>query len=72
MKTDFKPIELLNRVNECGGDVLFKTKEGDILNLHSKLSQFVFVSIFSKPELLKGAVLEIMDDEDKKLLADFL
>ena len=47
-------VRFLKTVNECPGEVTFCTEDGDCLNLKSALSQYVFVMLFSKPELLRS------------------
>lgn len=47
-------LSFLNTVKTCKGNVFFRTKEGDSLNLNSLLSQFILhpsyvTNIFSSP-----------------------
>lgn len=64
-------MRFLKAVRECSHDVLFRTDEGDCLNLKSALSQYVFAMIFSKPELLCAGKI-CCDRDDFPKLSEFL
>ena len=51
--------------------MLFVSQEGDRLNLKSALSQFLFVMLQTKPELLSQGDI-ICAAEDRELLHPFL
>nr|WP_288860165.1 hypothetical protein [uncultured Faecalicatena sp.] len=52
--------------------MLLKTQEGDILNLKSALSQFVFAVILENREKLKGIEVTLENEEDKEFINMFL
>lgn len=41
----------LQAVDQCLGDVIFRTPEGDVLNLKSQLSKYVFLAAAASPQL---------------------
>lgn len=65
-------IEFLRIVNTCIGDVLFSTKDGDILNLKSELSRYVFAALTPNKELLYSALITCKDDRDYARLEEYL
>ena len=61
----------LQAVQSCNGEVCFVTREGDILNLKSTLSQFVFTTVIAgKLQNLEGQV-SVQDSQDAILLRDY-
>lgn len=71
LKRDIDYRRLLNRVKRCKKDVLLKTKEGDVLNLKSELSQYLVLFLARQNALLKDAWIECMDTADEALFAEF-
>lgn len=65
-------VEFLRIVNTCLGDVLFSTKDGDLLNLKSELSRYVFAALTPNTELLYSAVITCKDDRDYIRLEEYL
>ncbi len=61
----------LQDVQKCSADVCFQTREGDILNLKSKLSEYVFLAAAASTHgLLSGGEVLLANLADKeKLLA---
>ena len=54
--TDFAAF--LEAVQQCRGEVLFCTREGDKLNLKSTLSKYLFAALAGNEELLrKGKIV---------------
>ena len=49
--TDFAAF--LEAVQQCRGEVLFCTREGDKLNLKSTLSKYLFAALAGNEELLR-------------------
>ena len=49
--TDFAAF--LEAVQQCRGEVLFCTQEGDKLNLKSTLSRYLFAALAGNEELLR-------------------
>lgn len=58
-------------VNNCSGDVLFLTSEGDRLNLKSTFSQFIFASAIAGKISLQEGIIEILCPEDEAPLKPF-
>ena len=51
LKSDADITKFLLTVKHCQSDVFYESDEGDVLNLASTLSQYVFCSIASQPDL---------------------
>lgn len=62
----------LNQVKACSGDVFFKTDEGDILNLKSVLSTYIFAVLMKNPELIQNGRVVCEDEGDYELLHSYL
>lgn len=43
-------LKFLTAVKACSGEVLYKTAEGDVLNLKSQLSQYIFLAVLISPD----------------------
>ncbi|MCD7918413.1 MAG: hypothetical protein LUF84_08220 [Clostridiales bacterium] len=65
-------VAFLQDVSNCKGQVFFSTKEGDLLNLSSTLSQYVFAVITAKPELLATGQVVCTEPSDASALAAYL
>ena len=65
-------LNFLKQVQKCSAEVLFETSEGDRIDLKSTLSQYIFFTIVSNPELLQSGTIRFEQDEDIKLLKNFL
>lgn len=72
LKRGIKIIDFLKEVQGCKDEVLFTTDDGDILNLNSVLSRYIFVTMTEKPELLFNAEIVCSKKEDQERLAEFL
>lgn len=64
--------EFLKAVDQCDGEVFFKTAEEDQLNLKSMLTKYIFATLLNSPEIIQKAVVECQAAEDYKRLAAFL
>ena len=64
-------VDLLQAVRRCSGEVLFKTDEGDTLNLKSALSSYVFCAALSSPDIVENGRIECSDPEDAGALLGF-
>ena len=53
-------------------DVFFYSNEGDILNLASTLSQYVFCSIAGQESILESGTIRCENPADYETLSDFL
>ncbi len=72
IKSNINIVSFLKQVQKCNKEVLFETSEGDRIALKSTLSQYIFCTIASNPELLQSGTIRFEQESDKKLLADFL
>lgn len=72
IRKNIKLVEFLRAVNSCSGDVLFSTKDGDILNLKSELSRYVFAAIAPNTELIYSAEIICKAKDDYIRLEPFL
>lgn len=72
IKDNINIINFLKQVQKCCSEVLFETPEGDRIALKSTLSQYIFCTIASNPELLQSGTIRFEKEEDKMLLSDFL
>lgn len=64
--------DFLRSVKECEGDILFMTEEGDVLNLKSELSKYVFAMIAQNPALIAHATITCKVSGDQKRIQAFL
>lgn len=72
LKTNIDYAAFLKAVEQCSGDILFKTPEGDSLNLKSMLSQFVFTAFLTgNLQNLSGSIY-CEYETDKERLSDYL
>lgn len=72
IKNNINIVYFLRQVQKCSDEVLFETPEGDRIALKSTLSQYIFCTIASNPELLQNGTVRFKQEKDKKLLEDFL
>lgn len=72
IKSNVNLAEFLIAVENCKGEVLFTTQDGDILNLKSVLSRYVFVVAVKHPELLADGTVICRKPEDTELLRKFI
>lgn len=72
IKTNISIVNFLKQVQKCNSEVLFETQEGDRISLKSTLSQYIFCTIASNPELLQIGTIRFEQEEDKEILKDFL
>ena len=64
--------DFLQCVDRCAGEVLYHTQEGDILNLKSQLSKYLFLIAVNTPETAALRHGEIAcSEEDYELLRPF-
>lgn len=72
IKTGINIVNFLKQVQKCSAEVLFETPEGDRIALKSTLSQYIFCTIASNPELLQSGTVRFEKEADQNLLIDFL
>lgn len=71
LKPDIVYNNLFKQIAKCKGSVSFKTINGDVFNLNSIFSRFVFITFMSNKELLKTGQL-LFDISDLPLLKEYL
>lgn len=72
LKKDADLTTFLIAVKSCKEDVFFYSNEGDILNLASTLSQYVFCSIAGQESILESGTIRCENPADYETLSDFL
>lgn len=72
LKKDIDPAAFLSAVAQCHGEITFLTTAGDQLNLKSELCQLLFAFIVSRPALVKGAVIQCSEEQDRICLQPYL
>lgn len=72
LKKDADIAKFLIAVKSCEGDVFFESSEGDVLNLASTLSQYVFCSVAAQPSFLDNGMIRCNEDADYEALAQYL
>ena len=58
IKDNINIVNFLKQVQKCNAEVLFVTPEGDRIALKSTLSQYIFCTIASNPEILSSIILK--------------
>lgn len=59
-------------IADCRDDVLFTTREGDILNLKSALSAYIFAALADRADVLSRGCIACRSPEDEARLMEFL
>lgn len=72
LKPDSDITKFLLSIKRCQGAVYYESTEGDILNLASTLSQYVFCSIANQPDLWSNGIIRCDNEEDYKIIGSFL
>lgn len=72
LKENSNLLEFLQQVKRCNSDVLFTTTDGDLLNLKSELSRYIFATITGKEDFALKGRIKCADADDAQLLKDFL
>ena len=63
---------LFEVLDKCKGDVYLVSKEGDRINLKSKLSQMLFTANLFTKDNINELELIVAEQEDKKRVVDFM
>ena len=63
---------LFEVLDKCQGDVYLVSKEGDRINLKSKLSQMLFTANLFTKSTINELDLMVAEPEDMKLVVDFM
>lgn len=72
LRQDIDYTQFLRQVQRSQGDVWFKTTSGDCLNLKSLLSEYIFASAVTAPELIADGIIDCEDKSDYTFLAEYL
>lgn len=72
LKENTDLIEFIKTTKKCRQDVLFRTAEGDRLNLKSTLSQYLFSVMSGNRELLENGEIECQEAADYQMLEGYL
>ena len=72
LKENIDLAQFLMAVSTCKGEVSFTTAEGDVLNLKSALSRYIFVVAMRHPELLENGQVVCETAEDAAGLTDYV
>ena len=70
LRKNISYTDFLDRVDKCENDVFYKTLEGDIINLKSQLSKYLFLVAINAPGLSEGEIE--MNGDDYRMLEEFL
>ena len=63
--------DFLDAIDKCKGDVYLETKDGDVLNLKSKLCQIIGLSTILNSTEVTEATLRCTNPEDETMLFRF-
>lgn len=72
LKSNIDVSEFLKSVRQCQGEVEFHTSEGDILNLKSTLSKYLFIAVSTDPGIFDNGVICCQKDSDYTIIERFL
>lgn len=62
----------LQAIRLCKDEVTFETDDGDLLNLKSILSEYIFVTITADPDFIMNGRLICKDNADYETLKEYL
>ncbi len=65
-------IQFFQAVQACKGEVRFCSKQGDILNLKSALSQYLFAFLLARKDFLESGQITCSQAEDQLRLKNLL
>ena len=63
--------DFIKAIDQCKGDVFLETKDGDVLNLKSKLCQMIGLSTILSSTEVAEATLRCANPEDETMLFRF-
>jgi len=72
LRPDIDILTFFDAIRHCKGDVFFKTNEGDILNLNSALSRFIFITIMETRNFLTNGNIECTELDDMSILSEYV
>ncbi len=65
-------VAFLAAVQQCQGEVIFSTPEGDVLNLKSTLSKYIFALAAAKPDIQETGNVCCQNPADVATLQDYV
>lgn len=71
LKENIDVSAFLETAEKCSGDIFLHMRNGDILNVKSLLSRYVFVSV-CKPGELQHSRVVCTNDDDYAILSEYL
>lgn len=72
LKNSIDYTEFLQQVRRCQGEVYYETAGGDMLNLKSVLSEYLFISAAMTSDLLCGGRVICSISSDYLSLCDYI
>lgn len=72
LRKDIDITKFMEDIKKCTGSVHYKTLEGDILDLSSTLSQFIFCTIAIQPQHWNTGIVCCDKKEDYSILGKYL
>lgn len=72
LKSNINFADFLNACSKCKGEVLFTTPEGDVLNLKSELSRYVFAALTPDEEFIQHGSIVNQNPDDLDAIRDYL
>ena len=72
LKETANVLNFLDAVRECKGDVIYRTDEGDRLNLKSVLCCYIFATVAKNAKLRNMSTIDCDEPDDEEKLKPFL
>lgn len=74
LKRKVNLVDFLLSAKQCEGEVFYKTEEGDILNLKSQLSQYIFLAALGSAHTspLPDGMIVCQIPTDYEILSEYL
>lgn len=72
LRSEIDMIHFLKAVESCTGDVRFCSPQGDVLNLKSTLSQYLFASLLARKDLLQSGDIVCSRKHDLSQLESYI
>ena len=72
LRDDIDLTAFFSAVNDCKGEVVFLSAEGDRMNLKSTLCQYLFTSVYLHRDISLDGSIRWDDPDDAALLRPFL
>ncbi len=68
LKPNCNMVAFLRCVDSCRGEVTFESRQGDILNLKSQLSKYLFLTVAPDQSYLSGSHIACSPEDSARLL----